>query len=51
MCDWVIPVIHLFLLETLLIVALLVCSSFIGDFFANCHTPYVLIVITGLIIL
>ena len=50
-CGWVIPVIHPFLLETLFTVEFLVYSSFLGNLFAKCHTPYVLVVMTGLIIL
>ena len=47
---WFIPIIHPFLLEKFLIVAFLVCSSFLGFLFEKCHTPYVLVVTTGLII-
>ena len=51
LCGWFISVIHLFLIETLLIVPLLVCSSFVGEFFAKFRMPYILVVITVLIIL
>ena len=50
-CVYFIPIIHSFLLETFFIVEFLVCSPFLGNLFAKCHMPYVLVVMNGLIIL
>ena len=46
-CGWVIPIIHPFVPETFFFAAFF----FLGDLFGKCHTPYVSVVMNGLIVL